>query len=270
MSELLANWSARTELLIGNEKYEFLKNANVLIMGLGGVGSFAAEFIARAGVGKMTIVDGDTVDASNMNRQLPALISNIGKQKAEVVSARLNDINPELNLTIISNFITEEEMENLVTSGNFDYVVDAIDTLAPKLNLIETCVRKKIPIISSMGAGGKFDPSQVKIVDISKSYNCTLARKIRKALHKKKIYKGFKVVFSPEEVSKDCVMLVNQQNKKSTVGTISYMPALFGVNCASFVIRGLLAKFDKKKKEEFQNDSNKVNEITAGLEIEAV
>jgi tRNA A37 threonylcarbamoyladenosine dehydratase len=240
MEELdFSQWSSRTELLIGREKLGILEKANVLVMGLGGVGAYAAELICRAGVGNMTIVDGDKVDVSNMNRQLPALVSTYGKCKAEVVAARLLDINPKINLNVIGSFITDKEMEDLVKKG-FDYVIDAIDTLSPKVNLIYQCIKNGVNIVSSMGAGGKFDPSLVQVVDISKSYNCTLARKIRKYLYRMGVRKGCKVVFSPEEVVKESVLLVEQQNKKSTVGTISYMPPIFGCFCASVVIRHLI------------------------------
>jgi tRNA A37 threonylcarbamoyladenosine dehydratase len=235
----LTQWSSRTELLIGKDKFNALKDAHVLIVGLGGVGAYAAELVCRSGVGNMTIVDGDKVDVSNMNRQLPALVSTINKCKAEVVAERLRDINPKINLNVINCFIKDSDMENLIKQG-FDYVIDAIDTLSPKVNLIYQCIKNGIPVVSSMGAGGKFDPSLVKVVDISKSYNCTLARKIRKYLYRMGIRNGCKVVFSPEEVVKESVLLVEQQNKKSTVGTISYMPPIFGCHCASVVIRHLL------------------------------
>lgn len=232
-------WLSRTELLVGAENINRLQNAHVLIVGLGGVGSYAAELICRAGVGEMTIIDGDKIEPSNQNRQLPALVSTVGRQKAEVVAERLKDINPAVKLNVIARYIEDTEMAALI-DGKFDYVVDAIDTLSPKINLIYNCVTKKVPVISSMGAGGKFDPSMVKVVDVSKSFNCTLARKLRKSLNKLGIRKGFKVVFSPEEVVKDSVLLTNQRNKKSTVGTISYMPPVFGIYCASVVLRHLL------------------------------
>lgn len=239
----LTQWSSRTELLIGKEKFDILQKSNVLVVGLGGVGSYTAELICRAGVGNMTIVDGDKVDVSNINRQLPALNSTIDKCKAQVVAERLRDINPKLNLQVINCFIKDTEMENLIKQ-DFDYVVDAIDTLSPKVNLIYQCIKNKVSVVSSMGAGGKFDPALVKVVDISKSYNCTLARKIRKYLYRMGIRKGCKVVFSPEEVVKESVLLVEQQNKKSTVGTISYMPPVFGTYCASVVLRSLISKSD--------------------------
>ncbi|HEX2866326.1 MAG TPA: tRNA threonylcarbamoyladenosine dehydratase [Ignavibacteriales bacterium] len=238
-------WMSRTELLVGKEKLHNLINSHVLVMGLGGVGSYAAELLCRAGVGELTIVDGDKVELSNRNRQLPALESTVGKRKAEVVSQRLMDINPELKLNVITSYIEDKDMEALLKSNEFNYVVDAIDTLSPKVNLIYQCMMNKIPIVSSMGAGAKFDPSLVRVADVSDSYNCTLARKLRKRLYKLGIYKGFKVVFSTEEIVKESVILDQQKNKKSTVGTISYMPPVFGCFCASVVLRDLLGTDSK-------------------------
>lgn len=231
-------WYQRTELLIGSERVKKLNDSSVLVMGLGGVGAYAAELICRSGVGRMTIVDGDEITSDNRNRQLPALESTLGRPKAEIMANRLKDINPSIELRTIDKFITEKAVDELLAKSP-DYVVDAIDSIAPKVNLIYQCFKKKIPIVSSMGAGGKFDPSQIVIADISKSYNCTLARTVRKRLHDLGIYKGIPVVFSPEKIVKSSVMAVNQQNKKSTVGTISYMPPAFGCFCASKVIRDL-------------------------------
>ena len=233
------NWLERTELLLGSEKLELLRNKHVLVVGLGGVGAYAAEMIARAGVGRMTIVDGDTVSISNINRQLPALHSQVGKPKTEVMAARLRDINPDINLTVVNEFIRDERMVQLL-ENKYDYVVDAIDTLSPKVFLIYHCIQMGLPIISSMGSGGKTDPTKLQIADISKTFNCKLARSIRKRLHRKGIDRGVPVVFSTELADKAAVLEVDdEENKKSTVGTISYMPALFGIYCASKVIRDL-------------------------------
>lgn len=232
------NWLERTELLLGNERLLKLKTKNVLVVGLGGVGAYAAEMICRAGVSKMTIVDGDTVNLTNINRQLPALNSTIGKPKAELVGERLKDINPKLDLTIINEFIRDDYMKEILDE-KFDYVVDAIDTLSPKVFLIYHSLQRGLKIISSMGAGGKMDPSKVEIAKLEKSYNCNLARVIRKRLRKLEIKGGFPVVFSSELVDRAAVELEESQNKKSNVGTISYMPALFGLHCASQVIRDL-------------------------------
>lgn len=236
------SWLERTELLLGEEKSNMLKKANILVVGLGGVGAYAAEQLCRAGIGKMTIVDGDTVEESNRNRQLPALISNMGKPKAEVLAERFRDINPELELTVVNEFIRDDRTVELLKSQPFDYVVDAIDTLSPKVFLVFRAVELGLKVVSSMGAGGKTDPSKVKVADISKSYNCKLARMMRKRLSKLGVKKGITVVFSPEEIEQDAVRLEEGRNKKSTVGTISYMPPVFGCFIASAIIRDLTGK----------------------------
>jgi tRNA A37 threonylcarbamoyladenosine dehydratase len=236
----MSEWLQRTELLLGRSKIDKLTNTNILVVGLGGVGAYAAEMLCRAGIGKMTIVDGDTVKETNINRQLVALKSTVEKMKTDVLGDRLLDINPELKLTKIDEFIKDERVIEILDKG-FDYVVDAIDTLSPKLFLIYHSVQKGIPIVSSMGAGGKLDPSKIEISDIARSYNCKLARVLRKRLHRLGIRKGFMAVFSPEDVQDDSIELTeDEQNKKSNVGTISYMPAAFGCACASVVIRSLL------------------------------
>jgi len=235
----VSDWLDRTNLLLGPQNLEKLKNANVLVVGLGGVGAVAAEMICRAGVGKMTIADGDIVEITNRNRQLPALKSTEGRPKTEILAQRLLDINPGLELNSVFEFVRDERAVELLKSQSFDYVVDAIDTLSPKVFLIHHALELGLNLVSSMGAGGKIDPSKVAVTDISKSYNCKLARMIRKRLNKLGIKKGFKVVFSPEEVDENAIRLEEGQNKKSSVGTISYMPAVFGCFAASVVIRDL-------------------------------
>lgn len=235
------NWLERTELLFGVDKLQKLKSAHVLVVGLGGVGAYAAEQLCRAGIGNMTIVDGDVVESSNRNRQLPALISNTGKPKAEIMAARFRDINPEINLTVVNDFIRDEKTTELLNSQPFDYVVDAIDTLSPKVFLVYHALQLGLKVVSSMGAGGKTDPTQLRIDDISKSHHCKLARMMRKRLSRMGVKKGVKVVYSPEEISEDAVREEDGQNKKSTVGTISYMPPVFGCFIASVVIRDLVS-----------------------------
>ncbi len=238
----MKNWLERTELLIKPSGIEKLKSANILVVGLGGVGSFAAEFIARSGVGKMTIVDGDVFDITNLNRQLPALQSTIGKSKAEVLAARLKDINPQLELTVLTEFLSPERAFELVTP-EFDYVLDCIDSITPKLNLILSARTKKVKLISSMGAGGVLDPSKVKVADISKTRDCPLARNIRKRLKKEGFHSGFKAVFSTEVAPKDTMQQTDGSNfKKSFYGTISYMPAAFGLHAAATVVNYLIEK----------------------------
>ena len=236
-------WLERTELLVKEEGLEKLNKASILVVGLGGVGSFAAEFIARAGVGAMTIVDGDTVDITNINRQLPALRSTVDQHKVEVVAERLLDINPDLKLTKINEFLVPERMAEVLDSGKFDYVLDCIDSVSPKINLIVAARRRKIKIISAMGAGGKTDPSKVMVKDISKTQDCHLAKQVRKRLRKEKIDKGFKCVFSKEIQKSDSLKMTDGTNfKRSFYGTISYMPAIFGLYAASEVITYLLNK----------------------------
>ncbi len=235
------NWLERTQLLLGSEKLEKLKQAHILVVGLGGVGAYAAEQLCRAGIGKMTIVDGDIVEITNRNRQLLALISNVGKPKAEILAERFRDINPEIELNVINDYITEVEIVELLKTQAFDYVVDAIDTLAPKVSLVYHSVQMGLPVVSSMGAGGKTDPMKVQIADISKTNNCKLARVFRKRLARLGINKGVKVVFSPEGIEKNAVRVESGRNKKSTVGTISYMPPVFGCFLSSIVIRDLIS-----------------------------
>ena len=238
-----SEWLQRTELLVKEEGIERLQNANILIVGLGGVGSFAAEFLVRSGIGNLTIVDGDTVDITNINRQLPALNSTIGKNKTDVVAERILDINPKINLKKIYEFLEPERMEEILTQEKFDYVLDCIDSLSPKLALIITCKRKKIKLVSAMGAGGKTDPSKVMVRDISKTNNCFLAKQIRKKLKKEQIHKGFRCVFSTEIQDENSLKMTDGSNyKKSFYGTISYMPAIFGLYAAAEVIRFLLKK----------------------------
>lgn len=236
------NWLERTELLLGKEKLDILRQSHVLVVGLGGVGAYAAEMIARSGVGRMTLADADVVGLTNINRQLLALHSTIGRPKAEVLAERLRDINPEIELTIVNRYIKDEETYTLLDAARYDYVVDCIDTLSPKLALIVAARERGLKLVSSMGAGAKTDPTQLEIKDISKTHHCPLAHMLRKRLHKVGVYKGFKAVFSPEPVREGAMIIAEEQNKKSQVGTISYIPALFGIGCASVVIRDLIGE----------------------------
>ena len=237
----MAEWTERAELLFKEEGLNNLRNANVLVVGLGGVGSFAAEFLARAGVGKMTIVDGDIVDITNINRQLPALHSTVGEPKVTIVGDRLMDINPELQLTRVREFLSPERAFEIV-SDEFDYVLDCIDSITPKLNLIIGAKRKRVKIISSMGAGGKMEASKVHVSCITKATNCMLAKTIRKRLKVEKIDK-LKVVSSSEIQDQSSLKMTDGSNfKKSFYGTNSYMPGLFGLYAAETVIRYLLKK----------------------------
>jgi tRNA A37 threonylcarbamoyladenosine dehydratase len=238
----MAKWQERAALLFKEEGLNNLKNANVLVVGLGGVGSFAAEFLARAGVGNMTIVDGDVVDITNINRQLPALHSTVGLPKVELMASRLLDINPELQLTKVEEFLSPERAYELVDE-RFDYVLDCIDSITPKLNLIIAAKRKKVKIVSNMGAGGKYEASKVKVKDISKTEYCPLAKNIRKRLKKEGISSGVKAVFSSERPDETSVKMTDGSNfKKSFYGTNSWMPCLFGLHAAETAITYLLKK----------------------------
>lgn len=238
------DWLERAELLITPDGIRKLQHANVLVVGLGGVGSFAAEFLARAGIGHMTIVDGDTVDLTNINRQLPALHSTIGQYKTNVVAKRLLDINPELKLTARNEFLNPEDME-LILEQPFHYVLDCIDSVSPKISLIRSARRRKMKIVSCMGAGGKTDPAKVIVRDISKTNNCHLARQVRKRLKKEHINKGVRCVFSTEIQDESSLKLTDGANyKRSFYGTISYIPALFGLHAAAEVITYILKKHE--------------------------
>ena len=239
---MIPPWMERTSLLLGEEKLERLRQAHVLVVGLGGVGAYAAEMIARAGVGRMTIADADAVSLSNINRQLVALHSTVGRRKADVLAERLRDIDPDIELTVVDRYIKDDETYALLDAARYDYVVDAIDTLSPKLALILAALDRGLPLVSSMGAGAKTDPTQLEIADISKTHHCPLAHMLRKRLHKAGVRRGFHAVFSPEPMREGAMILCEEQNKKSNVGTISYIPALFGIGCASVVIRGLIGE----------------------------
>jgi len=239
---MIPYWLSRTQLMLGDEKVETLMGKNVLIVGLGGVGGICAEMIVRAGVGKLTIVDNDIVDESNINRQIQALQSTVKQPKAQVLAKRLKDINPDLHLTVMEVYIKEKITTDLVEKEKWDYIVDCIDTLSSKVFFIKACMDRKLPIVSSLGAGGKVDPSQIEVTDISKTHECNLAKYVRKRLHSLGIYKGLKVVFSPEKVDQTRIIETEKAfPKKSLIGTLSYMPAIFGCTVASVVIRDLLA-----------------------------
>lgn len=236
------SWLERTELLLGEEKTAILRQTHVLVVGLGGVGAYAAEMLCRAGIGQLTIADADIVSDSNINRQLVALNSTVGRPKTQVMAERLLDINPELKLTVVDRFIKDDATFELLDSDSFDYVVDAIDTLSPKAHLIKGALDRNIPIVSSMGSGAKTDPTMVEIADIARTHHCPLAHMLRKRLHKMGIHTGFYAVFSAEKVREGAMIIDEQTNKKSNTGTISYMPAIFGCCCASVVIRDLLGE----------------------------
>ena len=219
---------------------ERLQQAHVLVVGLGGVGAYAAEMICRAGVGRMTIVDADTVQPTNINRQLPALHSTMGREKAEVLAARFKDINPDIQLTVLPVFLKDDNIPELLDAARYDFIVDAIDTLAPKCYLIAEALKRHIKIVSSMGAGAKSDITQIRFADIWDTYHCGLSKAVRKRLQKLRIKRKLPVVFSTEQADPKAVLLTeDEQNKKSTCGTVSYMPAVFGCYLAEYVIKRL-------------------------------
>jgi tRNA threonylcarbamoyladenosine dehydratase len=235
------SWMERTQLLVGKKGIEKLVNANVLVVGLGGVGSYAAEAIARAGVGSMTIIDGDSVDPTNRNRQLQALATTHGMSKADLMEQRIKEINPDINITAIKEFQTPQMMKELLNT-KFTYIIDAIDSISPKLHLIQTAYYNGRKIICSMGAGGKMDPTKLIVTDISKTEIDPLAQYVRKRLRYMGIYKGVKCVYSNELPAKYSIMRTDGSKfKKSAYGTISYLPAVFGLTCASVVIRDIVS-----------------------------
>ena len=236
----MEDWKQRTRLLLGEEKSERLRQAHVLVVGVGGVGAYAAEMLCRAGVGHLTLVDADTVQPTNINRQLPALHSTLGQPKVEVLAARFRDINPEVELTVLPVFLKNENIPQLLDAARYDFVVDAIDTLAPKCHLIAEALRRRIKIVSSMGAGAKSDITQIRFADIWDTYHCGLSKAVRKRLQKMGIRHKLPVVFSTEQADPKAVLLTDdERNKKSTCGTVSYMPAVFGCYLAEYVIRRL-------------------------------
>ena len=232
------DWQQRTELLLGEEKMNRIRNSHVLVVGLGGVGAYAAEMICRAGVGRMTIVDADTVQPTNLNRQLPALHSTLGMSKAEVLATRYKDINPDIALTVLPVYLKDENIPELLDAGKYDFIVDAIDTISPKCFLIYEATKRRIRIVSSMGA--KSDITQVRFADLWDTYHCGLSKAVRKRLQKMGMKRTLPVVFSTEQADAKAVLLTDdEQNKKSTCGTVSYMPAVFGCYLAEYVIKRL-------------------------------
>lgn len=236
---MVDTFQSRTELLLGSDCVERLKRAHVLVVGLGGVGGYAAEMLCRAGVGRLTIVDGDKVSESNINRQIIALNSTVGMSKAELFEKRFKDINPECEVVAKEVFLRDDEMIELLEAEKYDYVVDAIDTLSPKVFLLYHAQRLGLRAVSAMGSAGKIDPGLVRVADISESHTCPLAAMVRNKLHKLGVREGFKVVFSTEKVIESAIREEPSQNKRTTVGVVSYMPAVFGCYCASVVINDL-------------------------------
>jgi tRNA A37 threonylcarbamoyladenosine dehydratase len=227
----------RTNILLGDANIAKLAGKHILIAGVGGVGGYVVEAIARAGIGKITIIDNDVVDISNINRQLISNLDNIGKAKVDEFSQRIKLINPEVDLISLPIFIDENNLDELL-SDKPDYVIDCIDTIESKLALIVCCLKHKLKIVSSMGAGNRIDVTKAKLADISKTQVCALARNIRLRLRKMGIKKGLTVVYSEEEPF--AKPLANPAGGRATNGTISYLPALFGIMLAGKVLQELI------------------------------
>lgn len=230
----------RTHILIGDEGIEKLQNSHVFLAGMGGVGSFTAEALARMGVGKMTLVDHDVVSESNMNRQLVALTSTVGNLKADVMAQRIEDINPHCQLTLLTEFLTPDSIPGVLTNG-YDVIIDAIDSLSSKSALLEMAWRNDMTVFASMGAGGKLDPTQVRTGDLMDTSICKLAKQLRSQLRKRGVGRGIQTVYSleaplpplpPEPVSRGRARAVN--------GTVSYMPSIFGLTLAGMVVNHIV------------------------------
>ena len=233
-------WDSRTELLLGKEKNECLKTSTVLVAGVGGVGGYAVEMLARAGVGNLVIIDDDVVKETNINRQIIATTKNVGTSKVQLMKERILEINPQASVLAIRDFIDEDNVGEFIRRFKPNFVIDAIDSISPKIALIKYCIENNVKIISSMGAGGRLDPSKIQYADISKTTNCALARTVRERLKKQGITKGLPTVFSTEPVKKESIITVtDERNKCSTLGTVSYFPALFGCYLAAYVINNL-------------------------------
>jgi tRNA A37 threonylcarbamoyladenosine dehydratase len=240
----------RTELLFGKGILRKFEQSRVAVIGLGGVGSYAAEGLARGGIGNFLLVDFDIVGMTNLNRQNIALHSTIGKQKTEVMRSRILDINPHASVVIFTGFCAIESRDELLQ--NVDFIVDAIDSLGPKVGLLEDAYHKKIPVISVLGAGNRVDPSQIHLTDISKTFCCPLARRIRKYLRRRGIDSGLPVIFSCEppinsfaEDSEPVDETISSRGRsRVTIGSVSYMPAIMGMWAASYVLRQIAGAYN--------------------------
>ncbi len=234
------DWQQRTAHLIGEDGVMRLGEAHVLVAGVGGVGGYAVETLARSGVGRLTIIDADNVSESNINRQLVALHSTVGRSKVELLFERCRDINPEIEIATVQEFINPENVKRLI-SEDIDYVIDAIDTVAPKMSIILHCLKNHIPVISSMGAGGRIDPLKARYFDISETREDGLARTVRQRLKKEGIRSGLKVVASTEVPKRSAIIELNEQNKRSSYGTAFAVPSVFGILLGNYVIQKLSA-----------------------------
>ncbi|MBR2318457.1 MAG: tRNA threonylcarbamoyladenosine dehydratase [Bacteroidaceae bacterium] len=230
------NWLQRGELLLGEEKQKRLKEAHLLVVGLGGVGSWAAEMLCRAGVGAFTIVDADVVDVTNINRQMPALASTVGKPKCDVVAERMRAINPDVRIVVKQMFVDADNVAQLIDEGGFGFVVDAIDSLEPKGALIKACWERGIKIISSMGAGAKANLADIRTGDLWKSEHCTLAKNVRRLLREWREKYKLPVIYSMEQPRRDAIK-PNPAGGKPIIGSLAYFTATFGCYMAEYVIK---------------------------------
>ncbi|MDY4459173.1 MAG: tRNA threonylcarbamoyladenosine dehydratase [Alloprevotella sp.] len=232
---------SRTTLLYGDERMARIRSAHVLVVGTGGVGAYAAEMLCRAGVGHLTLVDADTVSPSNINRQLPALHSTLGRSKVSVLAERFRDINPEVQLTLREEYLTPESVDALLDAAPYAYVIDAIDTIQPKVALLAACIRRRQPVIASMGAGAKTDITAIQYADLWQTYHCGLSKSVRNGLARAGL-RGRKlpVVFCTQQADRNALLTIEgERNKKTTAGTVSFMPATFGNYLAAWVLNHL-------------------------------
>ena len=232
---------SRTTLLYGDERMARIRSAHVLVVGTGGVGAYAAEMLCRAGVGHLTLLDADTVSPSNINRQLPALHSTLGRSKVSVLAERFRDINPEVQLTLREEYLTPESVDALLDAAPYTYVIDAIDTIQPKVALLAACIRRRQPVIASMGAGAKTDITAIQYADLWQTYHCGLSKSVRNGLARAGL-RGRKlpVVFCTQQADRNALLTVEgERNKKTTAGTVSFMPATFGNYLAAWVLNHL-------------------------------
>lgn len=230
-------YKERTKIVIGQDGIDLLRNTNILVFGIGGVGSYVVEGLVRAGIGNLTIVDFDTVDITNINRQIPALHSTIGMNKTDVLEKRIKDINPEINLKCHTSLYNEDTSDTLL-DGDYDFVVDAIDMVPSKIHLIESCYKRGLNIISSMGMGNKLDPTMIEIADIHKTEMCPLAKIIRREAKNRGI-KKLPVVYSREK-PRDTGITQEDGRTKRVNGSMSFVPSCAGLIISSYIVRKII------------------------------
>lgn len=231
------SWEVRTLALIGEEGVRKAQEARVLVVGVGGVGGYAVEMLARTGIGHLTLVDADDVAESNLNRQLIALRTTVGLPKTRLFADRIADINPDCRVEAIAEFLTPENAGEMVGEMRFDLVIDAIYTVAPKVALISWCLHHRIPILSSMGAGGRMDPSKVYAGDLWETREDGLARAVRQRLKKAGLRRPLRVVASSEAPRPSAIVEVGTANKRTSYGTTAIVPSTFGIYLAAEALR---------------------------------